>query len=117
MQPYDFIIMFFGFFLLIGIISFIVVLALAIYVANDAEKHGENGLLWGIVVFFLPLIGIILYLVVRSSWQQPTPSYQKPSTSQYSGQGFDHYQELYCSNCGAENTYGSHFCKSCGSPL
>ena len=45
-------------------ITFLIQLVLAIWVGTDAQKQGHNGLLWGILVFFTPVIGLIVYLLL-----------------------------------------------------
>ena len=40
-------------------------IGLAIWVGTNAQKRGTNGLLWGIVVLFTGLLGLILYLILR----------------------------------------------------
>ncbi len=42
-------------------------IAVLVWVHNDAEKRGLSGALWAILVFFLHVLGFIIYLVVRSS--------------------------------------------------
>jgi hypothetical protein len=39
--------------------------SLTIWVFQDANKRGMNGIIWGLVVFIAGLIGLVLYLVVR----------------------------------------------------
>jgi len=42
-------------------------IALLVWVYRDASRRGMNGALWVVVVFFLHLIGLVIYLVVRGS--------------------------------------------------
>jgi hypothetical protein len=46
-------------------ILFLVNIAILVWVYQDANKRGTNGCLWAIVVFFLGLIGLILYILLR----------------------------------------------------
>ena len=45
-------------------ITFLIQLVLAVWVGIDAQKQGHNGFLWGILVFFTPVIGLIVYLLL-----------------------------------------------------
>ncbi|MFX0096000.1 MAG: hypothetical protein ACFFBD_29950 [Candidatus Hodarchaeota archaeon] len=105
------------FFIVLVIGGFIVSLILAFAIGNDAEKHGENGLLWGLIVLVTPLLGILAYLLVRSSWQRPVS--QPMYNAQYPGEytPAPSQQIIYCTNCGADNIYNSRFCKNCGNQL
>lgn len=52
-------------------IAFLVPLVLAIWVFNDAASYGMSQIGWAALVFFFGLIGLVIYLVVRSSAAQP----------------------------------------------
>jgi hypothetical protein len=53
---------------LISLVSFLVWIFVAIWVHRDAQRRGmDNGALWAVLVFFLGLIGLIIYLVIRPS--------------------------------------------------
>ncbi len=51
--------------LTIFLIIFIVWIYIVTWVARDANKRGTSGTLWGILAFFLGLIGLLLYLIAR----------------------------------------------------
>ncbi|MFQ6121387.1 MAG: PLD nuclease N-terminal domain-containing protein, partial [Methanosarcinales archaeon] len=60
--------LFVGAFILIPIILFIISIALLVWVARDAKNKGmDNPALWMIIVFFLNIIGLIIYLLSRPS--------------------------------------------------
>lgn len=40
---------------------------ISVLVALDADDRGENKLLWGVTVFFLSVLGIILYYALAVS--------------------------------------------------
>ena len=75
---------------LVWVVFLIVWILVLVWVYRDAEERQMNGVLWVIVVFFLGIIGLIIYLVVRSDkpaypggayYQQPAyypPPYQQP---------------------------------------
>lgn len=50
---------------LLVIVALAVWIALLVWVYRDASRRGMNGALWVAVVFFLHLIGLVIYLVVR----------------------------------------------------
>ncbi len=53
------------------------VVAMAIYVAKDAKGHDMNPILWVLVVIFVPnFLGLVIYLIVRSSAQKRSTCYQ-----------------------------------------
>ena len=75
--------------LIIYIVIFIIFILIAIWVYKDAEKRGMSGVLWLIIVILLGIIGLIIYLVVRSSHpiqQQPPAGYYPPGAQPPPGQ-------------------------------
>jgi predicted RNA-binding Zn-ribbon protein involved in translation (DUF1610 family) len=42
-------------------------LVLAVWVGSDANRRGMNGLLWGLLVFFTSVVGLLIYLIVAES--------------------------------------------------
>ena len=54
------------FFGLVGIWGLIQI-GLAIWVGIDAHRRGSNGFLWGLLVFFTPVVGLIVYLILAPS--------------------------------------------------
>lgn len=106
-----------GFFGSFGL-GFIIALLIAIWVATDANKRGMNGVAWAIGVFFLCIVFLPIYLIVRKPLlaQQPygyppppgsPPAYTPPPAP---GQHF-------CSNCGTPVQPGVKFCANCGKPV
>jgi len=45
---------------------FVITIIIAIWVYRDAESRGENGVIWLLVVLVGGIIGLIIYLIVRS---------------------------------------------------
>ncbi len=57
---------------LVNILSLIISIVIAYWMYKDAEKRGENAALWGVLGFFLGLIGLIIWLVVRPDMYEVT---------------------------------------------
>ncbi|NIQ07307.1 MAG: SHOCT domain-containing protein [Candidatus Korarchaeota archaeon] len=57
---------FFGFplFFLFPLLFWAIFVIIGLFIYQDAEKHGMNGLLWLILVIIAP-ISIIIYLIIR----------------------------------------------------
>ncbi len=47
------------------LVLFIIWISIVAWVARDANKRGTSGTLWGILTFFLGLIGLLVYLIAR----------------------------------------------------
>jgi len=99
-------------------LGFLIALLIAIWVANDANKRGMNGVLWAIGVFLVCIIFLPIYLIVRKPLlpQQPygyPPPGPPPPYSPSPPPGVAHQ---FCSNCGAPLTPGVKFCGNCGKP-
>ena len=110
---------------------------IAFAVSQDAYSRGENGLLWGLIVLFMPMMGLFVYLIflaIRSTSasrttlasqpetsSQPVQPPQQPAQTQYitsqppspAPKG----DVQYCTACGAPNALTAKFCNSCGTPL
>lgn len=113
---------FFGFWML----GILVLLVIALLVASDASKYGENGFLWGFVVFIMPMMGLLIYAVVRSGWTArivSTPTTPQPVATQYtpvvnvpaSAQVTPNV--AYCTACGTPNPSDAAYCKKCGNKI
>jgi hypothetical protein len=72
-----------------------------VWVFRDAERRGMNGLLWALLVLIGNIVGLIIYLIVRSE----TPG--KPRVAAVEK----------CPGCGNENPPGFSYCPHCGASL
>ncbi len=91
---------------LILVLALGIVIALGVYVWQDAGRRGMNQVLWTLVVLLVPYcIGVIIYLLARSN----RGDYQCPQC----GQTVE-LQFARCPNCGATLRAS---CPSCGRPL
>ena len=103
--------------------------ALALWVYHDAERRGNSGLLWGLFVFFGNFIGLIIYLIVRSTSTEPAhghltggaatcPSCAKPIQNTYVA--CPHCGTSLakkCASCGNRAEMDWKVCPHCGKPL
>ncbi|MBS3781436.1 MAG: hypothetical protein KGY66_05050 [Candidatus Thermoplasmatota archaeon] len=110
-----------GLFCFVGFLPLIISIVIAYWVYKDAEKRNENGMLWGLIGFFLSIIGLIIWMVVRpdmdevrreeqmkqQSWQQQPQQQQQPPQQEGN----------QCPDCGNEMRYiDEHdrwYCDSC----
>ncbi|MGB2762973.1 MAG: zinc ribbon domain-containing protein [Candidatus Aminicenantaceae bacterium] len=99
----------YSFFSLLLLIIWIMVI---IWVYRDAERRGMNGILWALLVFIGNIIGLLIYLIVRSDSEeegkpeqatQTCPSCEKPVDSNF----------VFCPYCAARL---HAVCPECGKP-
>jgi putative membrane protein len=85
--------------LLISVLILILWIAITIWVYRDAERRGMNGILWALLVFVGSIIGLLIYLIVRTDGiprqvespnTQPCPNCEKPVLPRYA----------FCPHCG-----------------
>lgn len=84
-----------------------------VWVYRDAERRGMNGVLWALLVFIGNLIGLLIYLIVRSDVlpstksappTKPCPECQKPVELNFA----------FCPHCGARL---QAVCPGCRQPV
>lgn len=73
-----------------------------VWVYRDAQGRGMNGILWALLVFIGHIIGLIIFLIVRSERTVRPP--QAACCEK-------------CSSCGTEVRTGYTFCPNCGKPV
>lgn len=86
-----------------GGIGLLILLIFAIIVAQDANRRGMNGVLWGLGVFLFCIVFVPLYLIVRKPL--PTASVSAPPAAAAGP---------FCRHCGQPLPAGSAFCPACG---
>jgi uncharacterized membrane protein YhaH (DUF805 family) len=74
-----------------------------VWVYRDAQERGMNGLLWALLVLIGHVIGLIIYLIVRSE-RAARPQAQAACCEK-------------CPSCGTEVRAGYTFCPHCGKPM
>jgi len=82
----------------------IIWLVLAIWVYKDAEKRGKNAILWLLLVFFLGIIGLILYLITRDKKEDLFDSLGGSSQT----------SNRRCPSCGRNIPEDAKVCPYCG---
>jgi cbb3-type cytochrome oxidase subunit 3 len=82
-----------------SLVLLIIWIVVIVWVYRDAERRGMNGVLWALLVLIGNLIGLIIYLIVRSEREpvpkeaqtsQTCPSCEKPVSASF----------VFCPNCG-----------------
>jgi len=120
---------------------FVVSILIAIWVYRDAETRGMNGVLWLIVVLIAGIVGLIIYLVVRSDHPvrpagaypatpgygpppQYAPGYYPPPGTapaapppQAPAAGAPAAGMVTCRTCGTVSAVGVQYCRNCGAKL
>jgi hypothetical protein len=61
-------------------------LILAVWVTIDANRRGMNGVLWGVLVFFTCVVGLIVYLIVAGTAARNGAASRAASAAPASGQ-------------------------------
>lgn len=97
----------------LGLMSVIQII-LAIWVGVDANRKGQNGLLWGLLVLFTSIVGLVIYLIVApmlaSRSNSRAPSAAVPvAPRQVTGP--------VCPSCRAEVQAEFKVCPQCGATL
>ncbi len=115
----------------IGVAVFLITSILfARYVYRDASRrHLTNADIWAVVTFFLNIVGLILYFLLRGGYNAQTPVGQvprneKPVRQESAGISSNVPLEArpetpkkasaYCPMCGSERAPGANFCTKCG---
>jgi type IV secretory pathway TrbL component len=88
--------------LFVPLLWFVVALLILVWAYRDAESRGMNGALWAIIIFFLSVLGLLLYLIVRSP-QKDTNLIKNVSR--------------VCPKCGQVLNEEAKFCPRCGKGL
>ncbi len=86
----------------IALALFVLWIAVIIWVYKDAERRGMNGILWALLVLIGNLIGLLIYLIVRT---EPVTAPVKSAVDQS------------CPQCREPVAQGFSFCPHCGAAL
>jgi hypothetical protein len=91
---------------------------LAVWVGIDANKRGLNGVLWGLLVFFTGIVGLIVYLLVGPAMQHrdgdaPGPAIGDPVQPEQPAPSAGNR----CPRCAGEINDDYKACPLCGTAL
>lgn len=85
---------------IVSLFLFIIWIFVIVWVYRDAERRGMNGILWALLVFIGNIIGLLIYLIVRSDQlpqrKETPPSIQCPGCSRTVLQSY-----AFCPHCGS----------------
>ena len=91
---------------IISLALLVIWIFVVVWVYRDAERRGMNGVLWALLVFIGNLIGLLIYLIVRSNTlTSPQETSSTPPASQK------------CPNCQLPLSPSYVFCPNCGISL
>lgn len=113
-----------GFF---GLAFLVIWVLVALWVHRDAESRGMEGVLWALIVFFVHILGIIIYLVVRANHPvlpakpagpgTPTPPPASGETGSTPGEALTVQVTPVCKSCGRPVEKEHAYCAACGQNL
>lgn len=63
----------FGVLFAFGLVMIVVSIALALWVYQDAQRRGDNAVLWLVIVLLTGIIGLVIWLIVRPPERGPHP--------------------------------------------
>ncbi len=104
-------------------ITAVIQLVLAVWVGFDAHRNGANGLLWGVLVFFTPVIGLIVYLLLASTMGRRQvdaarpPEPPGPPAAPAPPEPANTYRGETCPSCRGEIEPAYKVCPVCGASL
>ena len=100
----------------LGLFFFVLWLVVAFWVYSDAEKRNMSGILWALLVFVGNIIGLIIYLLVRSVNTTVPVSHSAPVKHTTCPQCKKTIQAdfMVCPHCGTSLRIK---CKSCSKEL
>ena len=86
------------------VVLFIINIAIMVWMYKDAEKRGKSGALWLIIELIAPILGLIIWLIVRP----PEPSfYEKKAAGK-------EQKDRICPSCGRSIPFDAKVCPYCG---
>ena len=84
-------------------------IAIIVWVYKDAEKRGMNGALWALLAFFLHLLGLLIFVIVRS--EHPVRTGAAPAAVAPAA------VPPVCPKCARPLDRSHSFCPACGERL
>ena len=92
----------------------LLVIVLAFWVGTDANRRGMNGVLWGLLVLFTFVVGLIVYLIVVQGSTSPA---SPPSPAETVAGARGAIAAGSCPQCGGKVESGFQVCPFCGAAL
>lgn len=95
-------------------------IGLAIWVGFDADRRGSNGFLWGLLVFFTGVVGLIVYLIVIPTMArrgEPGGEAGSALVAAVVPPGPASPGAARCGSCGAQVQADFRVCPECGASL
>jgi len=90
-------------------------IAVIVWVYRDAESRGMSGVLWALIVFIGHLVGLLIYLIVRSDHPIAAPAANRVQVSACAKCGKTVGKDYtYCPHCGERM---QSVCPKCGKPV
>ena len=89
--------------LVLYLLFFIVWIIITVWVYKDAESRGASGVLWAVIVFFLGIIGLIIYIVIRPSGEKDPLNFNRKESK----------PDRRCPNCGRTIPFDAKICPYC----
>lgn len=93
------------------VVMFVLWSAVALWVYRDAERRNHSGLLWGLFVFVGNVVGLIIYLILRSSSPETAAPLAAATAKCPSCQGPIQGTYVACPHCGVGLAKS---CSKCG---
>ena len=91
-------------------LGFLIQLGLAVWVGVDAHRRGTSGLLWGLLVFFTSVVGLLVYAIVCTGALVPRDGEAAAVPASTAG-------GASCPECAREVRAEFQHCPGCGASL
>lgn len=104
---------------LVAALFLVLPIMIGVYVYRDANSLGMNAAFWTLIAVLTPVIGLIIYLVVRSSSNAyECPTCKAPVLEEYAScPKCGTLLKAKCKRCGNVLSSGWQNCSNCGEPI
>jgi hypothetical protein len=99
---------------LLGLAFLFIWIAIIVWVYRDAEKRRMNAVIWALIVFLTHLVGLLVYLLVRSDHPIIAPSAGAPAAACPRCAKPLGHEHAFCPHCGEKIRPG---CPKCGAEI
>ena len=101
---------------LFSLVLLVIWIVVIVWVYRDAERRGMNGVLWALLVLIGNLIGLLIYLIVRSD-NLPVPQETEITQECPACHRNIPADYTFCPYCGAKTEQGIGKCSNCQADL